>query len=93
MAPLEPWEVMAKTQWAHRLQTRATDANNVSHLATTALTAPAEHTQEQHGSLRDKAREALDQLRNGDKYKEHVGNWLGKLVHETNVGAVVKELL
>ncbi|KAM5536247.1 hypothetical protein V8D89_010146 [Ganoderma adspersum] len=92
VAPLEPWEVIAKTRWAGRLQTRATNATSVIHLAPTALTA-AEHTQEQHGSLRDKAREALDQLRNGDKYKEHVGNWLGKLVHETNVGSVVKELL
>ncbi|PIL31891.1 hypothetical protein GSI_06595 [Ganoderma sinense ZZ0214-1] len=93
VAPLEPWEAIAKTQWADRLQTRATNAVSGS-VHPTTTSAPAQHTQEQqHGSLRDKAREALQGLAEGDEHKEHVSNWLGKLVHESNVGVVVKELL
>ncbi len=93
VVPLHPWEVTAKTRWAHRLQTRLAlaAATTVQPVFATATG----HTQGQdHGSLRDKAREALKHLAHGDEYKEHVGNWLGKLVHsESNVGAVVKELL
>ncbi|KAI1797950.1 hypothetical protein LXA43DRAFT_982756 [Ganoderma leucocontextum] len=89
VAPLHPWEVAAKTSWALRLQSLAAVGTVEPVLATVA-----DHTQEQqHESLRDKVREALKHLVHGDEYKEHVGNWLGKLVHESNVGVVVKELL
>ena len=93
VAALEPWEAMAKARWADRLQTRTSSVVGGSiHPAPT--TVPAKQTEEQqHGSLRDKAREALRRLAGGDEHKEHVSNWLGKLVQESNIGAVVKELL
>lgn len=89
VAPLQQWEATAKTRWAQRLGTRlATPGPVEPDLATVA-----NHTQGQpHDSLRDKVSEAFKGFPYNE-HVEHVGDWLGKLVHESNVGAVVKELV
>ena len=92
VAPLLPWEAKMKAYWAVKLQTASKGAPNEERIITTAYADPPK--QGHHDSLLHKASDAVKHLvHSEDLHKEHVKDWLGKLVHESSIGPVVKEFL
>ncbi|TBU45101.1 hypothetical protein BD309DRAFT_860932 [Dichomitus squalens] len=91
VATLLPWETKMKEYWAVKLHTRAPGVPDSETVVTAADADPAHQTH--HASLLHKAGEAIKHIKHGDVHKEHVKDWLGKLVHESNIGPVVKEFL